>query len=285
MHSYQLLDFGQGRKLECFGTYVLDRPSPAADDAIKAKPQLWSQAHASYGIARDVDSARRIDAAWNRDLPPWPVSFGPVVLESRLTPFGHVGVFPEQAENWKWIAASVERRRAAGRAFKVLNLFAHTGGATIAAAAAGAEVTHIDAAAGAVAWARRNAQLSGLGASPIRWIAEDVRRFVARELRRGNGYDAVILDPPTYGHGPKGEAWKIAENLPPLLSDCARLTDGRRTFVLLTCHSPGFGGEVLSELLHRAGIDAAQNVECGPLDLRTDDGRTLPSGNFARRWR
>jgi 23S rRNA (cytosine1962-C5)-methyltransferase len=205
-------------------------------------------------------------------------------MELRLTPFGHVGVFPEQAENWDWIARKVaEGGIAEGRPLKALNLFAYTGGATLAAAAAGAEVTHIDAARNTVAWARKNAELSRLAEAPIRWITEDARKFVARELRRGSAYDAVILDPPTYGHGAKGEAWKIDEHLPPLLAHCAQLTADRRIFFLLTSHSPGYGATELTQFLSQAGIATPDQLEAFPLELTTNDGRTLPSG-FAARW-
>jgi 23S rRNA (cytosine1962-C5)-methyltransferase len=202
-------------------------------------------------------------------------------MELRLTPFGHVGVFPEQQDNWQWIAQRVKER---ADEVRVLNLFAYTGGATLAAAAAGAHVTHIDAARNVVDWARRNAALSGLSAAPIRWIAEDARKFVSRELRRGSGYDAVILDPPSYGHGPKGEAWKIEDHLALLLADCARLTEGRRAFFVLTCHSPGYDGDRLASALIQAGAAAdAANLETAPLRLMDQQGRALSSG-FAARW-
>jgi 23S rRNA (cytosine1962-C5)-methyltransferase len=204
-------------------------------------------------------------------------------LELRLTPFGHVGLFPEQQDNWQWIAQRVKEHARAGEV-RVLNLFAYTGGSTLAAAAAGAHVTHVDAAKNVVDWARRNAAWSGLSDVPIRWIAEDARKFVSRELRRGNRYDAVILDPPSYGHGPKGEAWKIDEHLPPLLLDCARLTEGRRAFFVLTCHSPGYDGDQLASALMEAGVGAdVASMETAPLQLMDDRGRAL-SGGFAARW-
>jgi 23S rRNA (cytosine1962-C5)-methyltransferase len=283
MNDYQLLDFGDGRKLERFGPYVLDRPSPVAEGARPAQPELGTTADARYGVVSGRRSPRQQEGVWDRDLPPWTLRAGRIVMELRLTPFGHVGVFPEQAENWGWIARHVEQSQvAAGRPLKVLNLFAYTGAATLAAAAAGAEVTHIDAARNTVAWARKNAQLSGLGEAPIRWIAEDARKFVARQLRRGNRYDAVILDPPSYGHGVKGEPWMIDEHLPPLLADCVRLTAPRPTFFLLTCHSPGYAAETLTQLLVEAGIASQVEVNTRRLQLTTEDGRSLPCGFAAR---
>jgi 23S rRNA (cytosine1962-C5)-methyltransferase len=282
MNEHQLLDFGEGRKLERFGPYVLDRPSPAAEGVMPTRLALWPRANAVFSAA---SASRGGEADWDRDLPPWTARFGPLVLELRLTPFGHVGAFPEQADNWDWIGKRVEeglRRR--GAPLKVLNLFAYTGGATLAAAAAGAEVTHVDAARNTLGWARRNAELSGLAAAPIRWIADDARKFVARELRRGRRYDAVILDPPSYGHGAGGEAWKINEHLAPLLADCAELTQGESSFFLLTCHSPGYGAAELRQLLSRViAAPPRQQIDARPLALLTPDGRRLPSG-FSARW-
>ena len=181
-----------------------------------ARPELWREPHASY----DRNAAHR--GSWQPAgfLPAaWAIRHDGWSLELRPTPFGHLGVFPEQAANWDWLA---ERIRQAGRPLRLLNLFAYTGGSTLAAAAAGAEVVHVDAARNVVTWARHNAQLSGLDAAPIRWIAEDVQKFVAREIRRKNEYDGVILDPPSYGHGPRGQAWNLPRDLGPLLEACAR---------------------------------------------------------------
>jgi 23S rRNA (cytosine1962-C5)-methyltransferase len=203
-----------------------------------------------------------------------------MVLGLRTTPAGQVGVFPEQAANWDWIG---KRVRAAQRPLKVLNLFAYTGGSTLAAAAAGAEVVHVDAARNVVQWARDNADLSGLSEAPIRWIDEDAGKFVRRELRRGNRYDAVILDPPSYGHGPKGEPWKIVQHLPGLLADCADVTKGQLAFVVLSCHSPGFGPAELEALVHDAFFGACQQGAVGrDMWLRSTDGRGLTAGSVAR---
>lgn len=279
--DYELLDFGQGRKLERFGLYVLDRPSPAAKETLRASPELWRAADARF------ERTGPVEGRWQatRKLPEaWLVSCGRFSLEVRLTPFGHVGLFPEQAENWAWIAERIdERRNPTSAPCRVLNLFAYTGASTLATAAAGAEVTHVDAAKSAVSWARASAERSGLIAAPVRWIIEDVRKFISRELRRGKKYDAVILDPPSYGHGPAGEAWKIDDHLPPLLADCARLTEGRRAFFVLTCHSPGYGPAELASLLVQAGIAAAPHeVDARTLHLSAPDGRVLPSGAAAR---
>lgn len=275
--QYQLLDFGGGRKLEQFGHVILDRPSPAAENAKRAAASRWSQADARYrrnsGDSGKWQSAKLLPEAWT-------IQHAHATFELRPTPFGHIGVFPEQAANWDWIAKQVRRH---GDRPKVLNLFAYTGGSTLAAAAAGAEVVHVDAAKNTVAWARRNADLSGLSDAPIRWITEDAPTFANRELRRGNKYNAIILDPPTYGHGPKGETWKINSDLPRLLEVCGQLTQGQLAFILLTCHSPGFGPAELEALLADSIFGSCQaGARSMPLGVRCADGRSLPAGVSAR---
>lgn len=274
--QYQLLDFGDGRKLERFGAYVLDRPSPAAEGFQPASSASW-QASARFERG-DGESGvwRPKDALPER----WTIRHGKIAFELKGTEFGHLGIFPEQAENWDWIARQVERAK---RPLKVLNLFAYTGGSTLAAAAAGAEVVHVDAARNTVAWARRNAALSGLEAAPVRWIAEDAMKFVRRELKRGNGYDAVILDPPSYGHGPAGEVWKINEHLLPLLEACGKLTEGRRAFMLLSCHAPGIGPAELSAYLADAVFGhCGAGGKASELTIEAANGRRLPAGVVAR---
>jgi len=282
--QYELLDFGQGSKLERFGDYVLDRPAPAAENVECANPALWNSAHVRFDRASAHGRSRRKTEArgsWSpADALPdrWTVSHGSLAFELQPTPFGHVGLFPEQAENWDWLAARV---RQAGAPLKVLNLFAYTGGATLAAAAAGAEVTHVDAARNVVAWARRNAELSGLGDAPIRWIAEDASIYARRQQRRGARYDAIVLDPPSYGHGPQGQRWKLADDLPALLAACARLTAGNLRFMLLTAHTPEFDAPRLRAIL-KPLVPQGAKITARPLVLTTRDGRKLDSGVVAR---
>jgi len=276
--QYELVDFGQGRKLERFAGVLVDRPCPAAEHADQSDAAAW--------VAVDLRYERTADnqGAWRQRRPApkkWAIKHDRVTLELTPTPFGHLGVFPEQAANWDWIA---DRIRRAGRRLKLLNLFAYSGGSTLAAAAAGAEVVHVDAAKNIVAWARRNAKLSGLSDAPIRWIDEDAPTFVRREIKRGNQYDAVILDPPSYGHGPKGEAWKIEGDLMTLLEGCRELTRTSRAFMLLTCHSPAFGPAELEAALAEAifghcGAGAAARE----MTIEATEGRRLPSG-VAARW-
>jgi 23S rRNA (cytosine1962-C5)-methyltransferase len=276
--EYELLDFGDGRRLERFGEIVADRPCPAADACSRGAMAAWNRADIRY--ERSTEGAGQ----WKRlrqGPDPWLVRHRSVGFELRPTPLGQLGIFPEQAGNWDWIETRV---RDAGRALRVLNLFAYTGGATLAAAAAGAEVVHVDASKPVVAWARRNAAQSDLSDVPIRWIVEDAQRFVERETRRGHRYEAVILDPPSYGHGPQGEPWKIDRDLDSLLSLCAGVLAKPAAFVLLTCHTPALGPSRLKRIL--ADTMAAGNersVRVQSLFLSTADGRKLPSG-LAATW-
>lgn len=282
--DYELLDFGAGRRLERFGAITLDRPCPAAESFGRANPDAWQQADARFD-GRDEEKGR-----WTcrRELPErWTVAFGALQFDLKPTDFGHLGLFPEQAENWRWLAEhcrwSVSPR--ADNRLKILNLFAYTGGSTLAAAAAGADVVHVNAAKNIVAWARRNAELSGLAEAPVRWITEDAVKFVKRELKRGNRYDAVILDPPSFGHGPRGEVWRLAKQLPRLLAMCGELTAGRPEFMLLTCHTPGYDAEQLAAMIEEHFPNRGPGcMSAKPLRIRTADGRELPTGNVVR-WR
>ncbi len=282
--QYQLLDFGQGRRLERFAAWILDRPCPTAENISKSNPHAWRGANAHF--IRDENDEDRwvvnssIEHSVGEISQNWTISHDCFKLELKLSPAGHLGVFPEQAENWDWISGRI---KSAGRTLKLLNLFAYTGGSTLAAAAAGAEVTHVDAARNTVAWARRNAELSGMADASIRWIADDALKFVRRELKRGIAYDAVILDPPSYGHGARGEVWRLAKHLPKLLSLCAELLQGRGSFMLLTCHTPGFGPERLRDMLAEAlGREAAAGRLSGEqLYIKAAMGKRLSSGASA----
>lgn len=277
--AYQLLDFGNGRRLEQFGPWRLDRPCPAVERMPVAEPGLWASADARFD---------RVDgqaSGWicRGELPErWTIASGPIALELKRTEFGHLGVFPEHAANWDWIADQV-RLHAGPEPLKVLSLFAYTGGATLAAAAAGAEVVHVDSAKNIVAWARRNAELAGQAGAATRWIVEDAMKFVRREVKRGNRYDALVLDPPSYGHGAHGEVWRLSKHLPWLLQQCSDLTAGRLRFLLLTCHTPDYEPPRLERILRAslAGLDGGHSSG-GPLLLQTAAGRAMPSGVMVR---
>lgn len=278
-HAYQLLDFGRGRKLERFGPYSLDRPSLAADTAVPNQPELWPTADARY-----ERHAEQGEWTFQRTIEPaWMFHCGGVRLELKLTEFGHLGLFPEQIQQWNWIAEQIE---AAGRPLKVLNLFAYTGGSTLAAAAAGASVTHVDAANGVVAWARRNAAASELAEAPIRWITDDARKFVTRELKRKQFYDAIVLDPPAYGHGAKGERWKLETHLGELLNACQELLSRDPQFVLLTCHSGELAtadGLLKFAMQHAETLRNQGHLQANDVYLTSADKRQLHCG-AAMRW-
>lgn len=307
MSGYELLDFGQGRKLERWAGVLLDRPCPAAvsDPCL---PYMSWRPHARYrdskphslhqagtvshrrpaamrpgaGTAGKPSAARTLAAGrWECLLPlpdDWYVCWGGVKLGLRLAASGQVGVFPEHAQYWPWIERQV---RQAGPEIEILNLFGYTGGATLAAAAAGARVVHVDAARYAVQWARQNAQRTGLEGAPIRWIVDDCRAFVAREIRRRRVYHGLILDPPTYGHGRRGQAWRLSAHLEALLTQCARLLAPQPLLVLCTCHTPGYGPERLAAMVRQSlRLPAVQGEE---IQLLAVDGRALHCG-YAVRW-
>jgi len=272
--DYELLDFGQGMKLERFGDVVVERPCPAAESA-----PAYAGSPPDSIFTRQTSSQRNGKWTHRKQPPPdWQIRFEDICLELSCKPTGQVGVFPEQRPNWQWIKKQVARRPGA----KVLNLFAYTGASTIAAAAAGAAVTHIDGAKSVVGWARRNAAHSGLESAPIRWIVEDAVKFVEREVKRGNRYDGIILDPPSYGHGPKGEEWKLSRDLFDLLGDCKQLLSSDPLLFLLSCHTPGFGAPELSAALSTCLFGSCgAGVKTRSLSLQTTSGRRLPAGHAA----
>ena len=291
--QYQLLDFGNGRKLERFGSWVIDRPSPPAEHEQKSSPDKWQAAHLRFerkaglqGSWKLLKSASSVEfGKGGESFPPWAIRYqNHFQLELQLSPVGHLGVFAEQAENWHWIMQQIQRiQRGQQNPVKVLNLFAYTGGSTLAAAAAGAHVTHIDSAGNIVNRARENAALSGMQEAPIRWIQEDALLFCQRELKRGNQYQGIILDPPSYGHGPKNQVWKIGKHLLPLLELCGELTTQSRGFVLLTNHSPDFSSADLE-----ASFADAIFGSCGAgargsrMGRNSENGRRLDAGCVVR---
>lgn len=274
--GYELLDAGDGRRLERFGERRVDRPAPLIDGA-RLDPSAWPDPDLRYD--RYLGWSGGVAGAG--DLDPWLVAEGELNLELRATDTGQVGLFPEQAANRSWVRDAVARH---GSPVQVLNLFGYTGAMTLAAAAAGASVTHVDGSRPTVAWARRNADLSGLAARPIRWIVDDAEAFVGREGRRERRYDAVVLDPPSYGHGRRagGAGWRIEEHLDGLLAGCADLTGGDPSFVVLTAHTPGFGPDRLAADLARAFGRFTHEVDAGELGLRARSGAHLRLGAYAR---
>lgn len=243
--EYEILDTSGGEKLERWGRYILLRPDPQIIWNTPKKEKEWNQLNGHY------HRSSRGGGEWEFfDLPDeWSISYRDLRFHLKPFSFKHTGLFPEQAVNWDWISDKIQK---ADRPIKILNLFAYTGGATLAAAKAGASVTHVDASKGMVAWAKENAAASGLADAPIRYLVDDCVKFVEREIRRGNTYDGIIMDPPSYGRGPKGEVWKMEENIYPLLEKTALLLHGHSLFFLLNSYTTGLQPAVLTYLLSTA---------------------------------
>ncbi len=278
--DYALLDSGNGRKLERFGAYVLARPCAQAVWRPRLASADWETAHAAF----DRESGNR----WHsrEKLPDeWNVEVDALRFRLSSTDFGHLGIFPEQRESWRWIGERVQAARAAAgqEPVRVLNLFAYSGGSTLAAARAGAEVCHLDASAGMVEWARANAALNALAQAPIRWIVDDAHKFLARELRRGRRYEGIILDPPSFGRGAGGEVYKIERDLPQTLDLCRQLFSAAPRFLLLSAHTPGITPVVLENLLAERFEAVPGRLASGEMALAGAAGvRPLPSGCMAR---
>lgn len=339
--QYELIDFGNGRRLERLGELVLDRPCPAVEGAAVGNPSLWRSADVRFveqrgkrdGNRKDSNAALGFRGVWKTLTPlgakyfsvaehvdsskgqqadkisslPWIMPFADrFAFELKGSPFGHVGVFPEQAENWDRIYdLCAERLGKSGVPARVLNLFGYTGGSALAAAAAGAEVTHLDAARNVVAQAKRNAAESfGVADSvaqtespadsasvnadvpTIRWIVDDAVKFVKREIKRESRYNGVILDPPTYGHGARGEVWRLSRDLEPLVENCVALLDDSFAFVLLSGHTPNFEYPVLGRILrtalrNRFGQDVKLQFLTKPLGIASRCNGVLPAGDMA----
>ncbi len=275
--EYELLDSGNGMRFERFGPYTLVRPDPNALWQPQLSGREWEQADATFDVSREGDNwvQRRTVKE------PWPMRYGEFTFEARLTPFKHTGLFPEQAVNWEWCAEQIRRR--AGEV-SVLNLFAYTGLATLSAAAAGAQVTHVDASRPAMNWARTNQRLSDMEALPIRWLIDDVVKFVKREVRRGSRYDGIILDPPAFGRGPKGEIWRFSEGFPALMQEIAPLLSERPLFLLVNAYAITESALVIRNILEQTVAGHPGTVEAGELALRErgPQGRLLPTSLFAR---
>lgn len=281
--GYELIDAGQGRRLERFGRHVIDRPAPGADTAAGA-PERWSEADLSWdpdggwlrerGTGGDASGGGR--GGPQAAIEPWTVLVEGLTLELRASASGGVGLYPEHRLNLPWLEARIGERLGRDDAPKVLNLFAHTGLATLVAARAGATVTHVDGARGVVAWARRNAELSGLADCPIRWLVDDAATFVEREARRGRRYDGIVLDPPSFGHA-RGRRWRLADDLPTLLGACrAVATDD--AFLLLTAHTAGLDAGDLAAAVDAAFPSLGTRAKRVALALRADSGVTLELG-------
>ncbi|MBO0345644.1 class I SAM-dependent methyltransferase [Roseibium sp. CAU 1637] len=283
--DYRLLDMGRGRKLERYGRYTIDRPEPQAMGTPRLDDTTWQRADGVFTGDTDEEGPGRWKFGGSVDET-WQMSYGPARYIGRFMSFRHVGVFPEQAAHWDWVNDKVKQDipRRGDRPLKILNLFGYTGLASILPAAHGAHVTHVDASKKAITYARENQELSGLEDLPIRWICEDASKFVAREVRRGSTYDGIILDPPKYGRGPKGEVWDLYTSLPEMLANLQQLLAKDALFMILTAYAIRSSflsvHELMAETLHTQG----GLLESGELVIREDQGERALSTSLFSRW-
>lgn len=267
--TYQLLDSGNQYKLEQFGDYLLARPCAQAVWKPLLEEKKWEEADGVF--------TREPANQWKAHPPlpkSWIVEWGGIKFKVMPTDFGHIGMFPEHALLWKWMAGHIKKGA------QILNLFAYSGGATLALAKAGAKVCHVDASKAIVSWARENAVLNHLDQAPIRWIIDDVVKFLRREVKRGMHYDGILLDPPTFGRGNKGEVFKIERDLPEILDLCSKLLSNQPLFLILSSHTPGYSPLVLSHLLEQATEGFKGKIESGEMII--PGPLALPSGTFAK---
>lgn len=282
--DYEVIDCSKGEKLERWGDYLLVRPDPQVIWDTPKKEKGWRKMNGHY------HRSSKGGGEWEFfQLPKeWTIQYSLPInkkLTFHLKPFSfkHTGLFPEQAANWNWFSQLIADAVSKGRQVKVLNLFAYTGGATLAAAAAGASVTHVDASKGMVTWAKENAISSGLKDAPIRWLVDDCVKFVEREIRRGNHYDAIIMDPPSYGRGPKGEIWKIEESVYPLIQLCSQILTDNPLFFLINSYTTGLQPAVLSYMISTVLGTSNGTVTASEIGLPvSSNGLVLPCGASGR---
>lgn len=282
-NDYEVLDTSAGEKLERWGDYILVRPDPQVIWNTPHKVREWKQKNGHY------HRSNKGGGQWEFfDLPEqWEISYGNLKFHLKPFHFKHTGLFPEQAVNWEWSGNLIReaKKKNPGKKIKVLNLFAYTGGATVACADAGAAVTHVDASKGMLTWAKENAAASGLANAPIRYLVDDCVKFVEREIRRGNHYDAIIMDPPSYGRGPKGEIWKIEEKIFPLVQLCTKVLADKPLFFLINSYTTGLQPAVLSYMLNlelKSRFGGTVEADEIGLPVRGKQGLVLPCGASGR---
>lgn len=267
---YELIDSGEGRKLERWGSALISRPSAQAVWKRSLPEKEWDKANAIFSREEERRWQKKVEGSWE-------CLVGPLKMKIELTDFGHLGVFAEQAPFWAWMEKKIRESK---REIEVLNLFAYSGGSTMAAAKGGAKVCHLDASKGMIAWAKENAALNGLAKAPIRYIVDDALKFLAKEERRGRKYDAIILDPPSFGRGPQGQVFKIEEKISELLFACAKLLTDDPLFVLFSCHTPNFSPLAMEHIFHDHFPLKGGVFDFG--EMAIEGNRALPSGTFAR---
>lgn len=279
-NDYKLKDCADGEKLEMWKSIMLCRPDPQAIWREKAAPELWKKADARY-LRSNTGGGRW--QFFNKKMPEkWTVNYKNLTFNIKPMGFKHTGLFPEQAVNWDWFSALIKN---SGRPIRILNLFAYTGGATVAALASGAEVVHVDASKGMVTWAKENVISSGLGDRFVRFIVDDVKKFVQREFRRGREYDAIIMDPPSYGRGPGGEVWRIEDELYPLIEDCMKIMSDDPLFFLINSYTTGLSQTVLSNVLQLTMQKRyGGRVSADEIGLPIADGKLVLPCGISGRW-
>lgn len=277
--DYEVIDTGNGDKLERWGDIILRRPDPQIIWPIAQEDAEWRKTAAHY------HRSAAGGGSWEnkQQLPErWSISYKELSFHIRPTNFKHTGLFPEQAVNWQWMIDKIQQ---AGRPIKVLNLFAYTGGATVACAYAGADVCHVDAAKGMVQWAKENVQLSNLSNRPVRYITDDVFKFVQREERRGNKYDAIIMDPPSYGRGPNGETWKLETNLYPFVESCLSILSDNPLFFLINSYTTGISPTVLQNIMSMTlKKQFGGNITSGEIGLPISRSKLMLPCGILSRW-
>lgn len=272
--DYELLDTSNGERLERWGDIILIRPDPQVIWQSKKRDPRWKTAHARYYRSKTGGGHWE----YYKPIPEvWSINYGDLQFNLKPMGFKHTGLFPEQAVNWDWCGQYIKNAK---KPMKVLNLFAYTGGATLACSQAGAAVTHVDASKGMVAWGKENAVVSGLADRPLRWLVDDCVKFVKREIRRGNKYDGIILDPPSYGRGPGGEVWQLEERLYDLLSDCREILDPENGFLVINSYTTGLSASVMGYLLGELLVPSlGGQVQSDEIGLPvTSTGLILPCG-------
>lgn len=278
--DYEVIDTSTGEKLERWGNYFLVRPDPQVIWNTDKINSLWKKNNGHY------HRSEKGGGEWEfKNLPnEWSITYQDLTFHLKPFRFKHTGLFPEQATNWDWFSSIIKK---ANRPIKVLNLFAYTGGATLAAAKAGASVTHVDASKGMVSWAKENANSSGIDPSSVRWLVDDCIKFVEREIRRGSKYDAIIMDPPSYGRGPKGELWKIEDSIFPFIQLTSQILSDNPLFFLINSYTTGLQPAVLSYMIHSAIVSKfSGHVEAEEIGLPvTSNGLVLPCGASGRWYR
>lgn len=275
--DYELIDSGEGRRLERFGKYILDRPDPQIIWKMSLPQTEWNKADAKF------ERSKNDKGEWvlNKEMPSkWPIKINDLEYWVKLTPFKHTGIFPEQYLQWEFISNKI---KSFGEKVNILNLFAYTGVTTIVCAKAGAKVTHLDASKPAVTWANENRELNKMGDAPIRWIIDEALSFTEREIKRGVRYDAIIMDPPAYGHGPKGEPWDFNKDFPRLIENCRKILSPTPLFVLVNAYAISSSSVTLANTIRDYFSDSEGVIDSGELGIReSSEGRILSTGIWAK---